>query len=140
MKRKAYAQWNGSIKDGKGDMHVESGLCKGPYSFASRFEDGKGTNPEELIGAAHAGCFSMALSLMLGEEGFTPEEIKTQAEVSIEKQKEGFGITGIVLTTHCKIPQIDEQTFLNIAGNAKEGCPVSQALQAVPIELKASLI
>ena len=139
MKRKAHAQWNGSIKDGKGAMKVESGLCEGPYSFSSRFEDGKGTNPEELIGAAHAGCFSMALSLMLGEEGFSPEVIKTQAEVSIDKQGDGFAITGIVLTTHCKIPQIDEKTFLNIAGKAKEGCPVSQALK-VPIELKPSLV
>ncbi len=140
MKRKAMAKWKGSIKEGKGAMKVGSGLCEGSYSFASRFEDGSGTNPEELIGAAHAGCFSMALSLMLGEAGYSPEEITTSAEVSIEKKGEGFAITGILLSTEASIPNIDEETFLKHANEAKEGCPVSQALAGTEISLNAKLV
>jgi lipoyl-dependent peroxiredoxin len=139
MTRKAAAIWKGSIKEGEGAMKVESGAFEGKYSFSSRFEDGTGTNPEELIGAAHAGCFSMALSLMLGEAGYTPDEISTRAEVTIEKKGEGFAITGITLNTEASIPNIDEETFMKHAQNAKEGCPVSQALAGTNISLNAKL-
>ena len=139
MTRKAAAIWKGSIKDGKGAMKVESGAFEGKYSFSSRFEDGTGTNPEELIGAAHAGCFSMALSLMLGEAGYTPDEISTKAEVTIEQKGEGFAITGITLNTEASVPNIDEDTFMKHAQNAKEGCPVSQALAGTNISLNAKL-
>lgn len=139
MTRKAAAIWKGSIKDGKGAMKVESGAFEGKYSFSSRFEDGTGTNPEELIGAAHAGCFSMALSLMLGEAGYTPDEISTRAEVTIEQKGEGFAITGITLNTEASVPNIDEDTFIKHAQNAKEGCPVSQALAGTNISLNAKL-
>ncbi len=139
MKRKAAAIWKGSISEGKGAVKTESGLLEAPYSFSSRFEEGKGTNPEELIGAAHAGCFSMALSLMLGEAGYKPEEISTSAEVNIEKQGDGFAITGIRLKTEAVIPDIDEKTFLEHAEAAKTGCPVSQALSGTNITLDAKL-
>jgi osmotically inducible protein OsmC len=139
MTRKAAAIWKGSLKDGKGAMKVESGAFEGKYSFSSRFEDGTGTNPEELIGAAHAGCFSMALSLMLGEAGYTPDEISTRAEVTIEQKGEGFAITGITLNTEASVPNIDEDTFMKHAQNAKEGCPVSQALAGTNISLNAKL-
>lgn len=139
MTRKAMAKWKGSIKEGKGALKTESGSCEGAYSFASRFENGSGTNPEELIGAAHAGCFSMALSLMLGEAGYNPEEITTSAEVTIEEKGEGFAITGIALKTEAAVPNIDEQEFQKHANNAKEGCPVSQALAGTNITLNAKL-
>ncbi len=139
MKRKAAAIWKGSIKEGKGAVKTESGLLEAPYSFSSRFEEGKGTNPEELIGAAHAGCFSMALSLMLGEAGYEPEEISTSAEVNIEKKGDGFAITGIKLRTEAVVPDIDEKAFLEHAEAAKSGCPVSQALGGTKISLEARL-
>jgi lipoyl-dependent peroxiredoxin len=139
MKRKAAAKWKGSIKEGKGAVKTESGLLEAPYSFTSRFEDGKGTNPEELIAAAHAGCFSMALSLMLGEAGYQPKEISTSAEVSIEKKGDGFAITGIKLRTEAVVPDIEEKTFLEHAEAAKTGCPVSQALSGTDITLDAKL-
>jgi len=139
MKRKAAAIWKGSIKEGKGAVKTESGLLEAPYSFSSRFEEGKGTNPEELIGAAHAGCFSMALSLMLGEAGYEPEEISTSAEVNIEKKGDGFAITGIKLRTEAVVPNIDEKAFLEHAEAAKSGCPVSQALGGTKISLEAKL-
>lgn len=141
MIRKAHAEWKGNLTEGKGTVGVESGLFDGAgYSFTSRFENGTGTNPEELIGAAHAGCFSMAFSLMLDEAGFTPDSVKTEADVSIEKQDGGFAITGILLKTEGKVPKIDEGKFKEIAEQAKTGCPVSQALKAVPISLEAKLV
>jgi lipoyl-dependent peroxiredoxin len=140
MKRKASAQWNGTLTKGNGTMKVESGLFEGQYSFSSRFENGTGTNPEELIGAAHAGCFSMAFSLMLEEAGFNPERISTTAEVSIEKQGDGFAITKIHLITEGKVSGASEADFLKVAEEAKTGCPVSQALKSVEITLDAKLV
>jgi osmotically inducible protein OsmC len=138
--RHAEATWNGEFKTGSGWLKSETGAVSGTFSAGSRFEEDKGTNPEELIGAAHAGCFSMAFSLMLGEEGYTPKSIDTKAAVTIEKKGEGFAITSIALSTKCEIPEIDKATFEKIAEKAKGGCPVSQALQAVPITLEAELV
>jgi lipoyl-dependent peroxiredoxin len=141
MKRKANAQWNGGLKGGNGTVSVASGLFKdGAYSFSTRFEDGKGTNPEELIGAAHAGCFSMAFSAELEGAGFSPAQVATAAEVKLEKQGDGFAITGIHLISEAKVPGIDNAKFQEIADGAKSGCPVSQALKAVPITLEAKLV
>ncbi len=129
--KKASAVWKGGIKDGGGTISTETGVLKdAPYGFKSRFENGKGTNPEELIGAAHAGCFSMALSLMLGNEGLTAEKIETQAEVTLDKVGEGFEITASHLNVVAKIPGADQATFERIANKAKEGCPVSKLLKA----------
>jgi lipoyl-dependent peroxiredoxin len=136
--RKAHAEWTGAIDSGQGTMAFGSGAFEGPYSFQSRMQDGPGTNPEELIGAAHAGCFSMALSLILGGGGHTPESISTDAAVSFEQQGEGWAITGIELTTRGKVPGLDEDGFRQAAETAKEGCPVSQAL-SVPVTLNATL-
>ena len=138
--RKAKAVWEGSLINGAGKVEVESGLFKSPYSFNTRFGDKKGTNPEELIGAAHAACYSMALSFMLEQNGFTPERISTEANVSIDKVTDGFKITKILLVTRGEVPGIDEKTFLKFAGEAKVGCPVSQALAAIAIELDAALV
>ncbi|HEY3298154.1 MAG TPA: OsmC family protein [Armatimonadota bacterium] len=139
--RSAQAVWNGDLKNGKGVMKLGSGAFEGSYSFASRFEDGKGTNPEELVGAAHAGCFSMALSAMLADAGFTPESVETSAKVTFEKVADGFGITKIALDTSARIPGIDNDTFQKFAGDAKKGCPVSKALASVPeITLNAKLV
>jgi len=137
--RKAQAVWEKSLKDGNGMIELESGLLKAPYSFSSRFKSGKGTNPEELIAAAHAGCFSMALSLMLTEEGFTPDMIETEAKVKIEKVNGGFKITHIELNTECKVPEIEEAKFKEIAMAAKDNCPVSKALAGTEISLKSKL-
>ena len=137
--RKAHAEWKGAIDSGDGSMQLSSGAYEGPYSFRSRMEDGPGTNPEELIGAAHAGCFSMALSLVLGSEGHAPESISTDAAVSFEQQGEGWAITGIELTTVGTVPGIDEDAFRQAAEVAKENCQLSVALKAVPITLNASL-
>ena len=129
--KKAFAVWKGGIKDGGGTISTETGVLKdAPYGFKSRFENGKGTNPEELIGAAHAACFSMALSLMLGNEGVTAEKIETQAEVTLEKVGEGFEITASHLNVVAKIPGADQAKFERIANKAKEGCPVSKVLKA----------
>lgn len=140
MKRKANAIWNGSTKEGSGKLTSPSGvLDKTPYSFKARFEneDGKlGTNPEELIAAAHAGCFNMALSVALGEEGFKPDELNTDATVKLEKTDGGFEITSIELKLAAKVPEIEESKFKELAQGAKEGCPISKALKAVPMELK----
>ena len=131
MKRKASAVWKGGIKDGKGTISTDSGvLTDTRYSFSTRFEDGKGTNPEELIGAAHAGCFSMALSGALGGAGLTAESIHTTAAVTLDKVGEGFGITAVHLTVSAKVPGADEKTFMTAATNAKESCPVSRVLNA----------
>jgi lipoyl-dependent peroxiredoxin len=135
--RKADAVWEGDLIHGKGTMKV-AGQSLG-YSFGSRMESAGGSNPEELIGAAHAGCFSMALSAGLGKGGFKPERIATTAEVSFGKVGEGFKITGIKLRTRAKVPGIDAAKFKEFAEGAKKGCPVSQALSAVPIELDAAL-
>ena len=139
MKRKASAIWTGGLKDGRGTISTESGvLSDTQYSFSTRFEDGIGTNPEELIGSAHAGCFSMALSGQLGAAGMTAERIRTTATVSLEKLESGFAITGIHLDLTAKIPGGDPQKFQAAAAAAKEGCPVSKALK-VPITLDAKL-
>ena len=139
MKRKASAIWKGGIRDGKGSISTDSGvLSDTPYSFGTRFENEKGTNPEELIGAAHAGCFSMALSLMLGEAGFTPENISTVASVTLEKIEGGFGITAVHLDVVARVPGIDQQVFQAAAEKAKKGCPVSRVLYAV-ITMEARL-
>lgn len=138
--RHAEATWKGDLKTGEGWFKSESGAVEGTFSAGSRFENAKGSNPDELLGAAHAGCFSMALSLALGEEGFTPKAIDTKAAVTIEKKGDGFAITGITLSTKADVPNIDEATFTKIANAAKEGCPVSQALKAVPIQLEAELV
>src|SRR5438105_4801601 len=137
--RTGSAVWEGTLKQGKGTMKLGSGAFKGPYSFASRFEEAKGTNPEELIGAAHAGCFSMALAAGLGKSGFSPKRVQTTANVSLEKVGEGFKITRILLQTEAEVPNIDERAFLEHAENAKRGCPVSQALAGAEIKLEARL-
>ena len=129
--KKASAVWKGGIKDGAGMISTETGVLKeAPYGFKSRFETGPGTNPEELIAAAHAGCFSMALSLMLGNEGMTAERIETQAAVTIDKVGEGFEITTSHLTVTAKIPGADQAKFAQVANKAKEGCPVSKLMKA----------
>jgi osmotically inducible protein OsmC len=131
MKKSASVVWQGSIKEGQGLISTQTGVLKdAPYGFKSRFEDGPGTNPEELLGAAHAACFSMALSLILGQNGLTPERIDTKAEVSLEKVGEGFEITASHLTVTAKVPGTDAAMFAKIAGQAKEGCPVSKVLRA----------
>ncbi|EME8857789.1 TPA: OsmC family protein [Enterobacter mori] len=125
------AHWSGDIKSGKGTVSTESGvLNQQPYGFNTRFEGAKGTNPEELIGAAHAACFSMALSLMIGEAGFTADSIDTTADVSLDKTDGGFAITKIALTSKVTVPGIDPQKFDGIIQKAKAGCPVSQVLKA----------
>lgn len=138
--RKADAEWKGTLREGAGTVTLGSGAFSGQYSFPSRFEEGKGTNPEELIGAAIAGCYSMALSAGLGKAGHNPVSIKTTAGVHIEKVPEGFGITRIDLTTEAEVPGVDEAAFNQIAEETKKGCPVSRALSAVEITLKASLV
>jgi lipoyl-dependent peroxiredoxin len=138
--RKAQAQWNGDLKAGKGEMSLGSGAFKGAYSFGTRFEGAPGTNPEELIGAAHAGCFSMALSAALGKAGFTPKSVRTNATVTLDKVGEGFQITRIDLDTEASIPGIEDAKFQEIAKGAKENCPVSKALASTPIHLKAKLV
>ncbi len=134
------AVWSGGIKDGKGAISTKSGALKDyPYGFASRFEGKAGTNPEELIGAAHAGCFTMALSLMLGEAKLTAEKMETQADVTLEKQADGFAITGVHLTLKAKIPGADDARFQEIANKAKEVCPISKLFNT-KITLDASLV
>lgn len=138
--RTAEAEWRGSLKDGDGSVKLGSGAFQESYSFRSRFENGAGTNPEELLGAAHAGCFSMALSLVLGESGFTPRRIATTAEVDIKPSDGGFAITAIRLKTEAEVPGIDAQAFARCAEAAKRGCPLSKALAAVEIALDARLV
>lgn len=135
--RSASAVWQGKLQDGKGTVKFAD--YEGPYSFPSRFESGPGTNPEELIGAAHAGCFSMALSAGLGKAGHNPEQVATEAKVHLDKVEGGFKITKIELHCQAKVPGIDEATFQQQADQAKAGCPVSQALAGVEIELHATL-
>jgi osmotically inducible protein OsmC len=138
-KRKANAIWEGDLKSGKGTVSVESGLFDGRYSFTSRFEEGTGTNPEELIGAALAGCFSMALSADLSNAGYTADEIRTEATVSVEKGEGGFAITKIVLDTKAIVPKISMDEFAEVASGTKKNCPVSKALTGVDIQLQAHL-
>ena len=129
--RNAEAQWQGDLKGGKGTMKMSSGAWEGPYSFSSRFESGTGTNPEELIAAAHAGCFSMALSNILAQAGHPPTRVRTVAKVHLEKQAQGFGIGRIDLETEGQVPGIDEAAFRQHAETAKRECPISKALGAV---------
>jgi len=129
MKRKASAEWKGGLKDGKGTISTDSGvLANTQYSFGTRFEEGNGTNPEELIAAAHAGCFSMALSGQLGNAGMTAERIQTNATVTLEKTDAGFTVTSVHLDVNVKIPGADKQAFETAANNAKAGCPISRLL------------
>lgn len=131
MKRSASAVWNGGLKDGKGKISTDSGvLSDTQYSFSTRFEDGIGTNPEELIAAAHAGCFSMALSGQLGQAGLTAESINTTATVRLEKTDSGFAITAVHLDVRARVPGADAAAFETAANNAKAGCPVSKVLKA----------
>jgi osmotically inducible protein OsmC len=138
--RKANAVWEGSLQQGSGKMKLGSGAFEGAYSFSSRFEEGVGTNPEELIGAAHAGCFSMALAAGLGRAGYTPKRVATEARVHLTKTDAGFKISEIELHTEAEVPNIDERTFQEQAETAKKNCPVSQALTGVEIQLLARLI
>lgn len=138
--RTADAEWKGNLMDGAGTMKLGSGAFSGPYSFRSRMQEGAGTNPEELIGAAHAGCFSMALSHILTQAGSAPDTIHTTAKVQFDKQGDGFAITRIDLNTEGKVPGIDEATFQKHAETAKENCPVSKALTGVDIHLTAKLM
>ncbi len=131
MIRKGSAEWRGGLKDGKGTVSTESGvLSSAAYSFGTRFENGKGTNPEELIAAAHAGCFSMALSAQLGAAGITPESIRTTAAVTLEKLADGFAVTASHLDVTAKIPGADRAKFEQAANEAKAGCPISKLLNA----------
>ena len=131
MKRKASAVWNGSLKEGNGRISTESGAIReAQYSFGTRFENGTGTNPEELIAAAHAGCFSMALSGQLTNAGHPPESIETTATVTMEKKEAGFTVTAVHLDVTAKVPGADQQAFETAAGNAKTGCPISRLLNA----------
>ena len=137
--RKADAIWKGDLKGGKGTMKFGSGAFEGSYSFASRFEEGTGTNPEELIGAAHAGCYSMALSGDLSKAGFTPESVETNANVTLEMVDGAPTISKIKLTVKANIPDIDDDKFQEIANGAKKNCPVSRVLAGADISLDATL-
>ena len=140
MIRKASAVWNGSLKEGKGNISTDSKvLSNAQYSFSTRFENGIGTNPEELIAAAHAGCFSMALSAQLGNAGITPESIETTAAVTLEKLEAGFTVTKVHLDVTAKIPGADAAAFETAAQNAKAGCPISRLLKA-EITMTAKLV
>ncbi|HEY3331082.1 MAG TPA: OsmC family protein [Capsulimonadaceae bacterium] len=138
--RKAEATWKGDLPTGEGSMKLGSGAFEGPYSFKSRMQDGTGTNPEELIGAAHAGCYSMAFAFMLSNAGFKADSIHTKADVKFEPVEGGFAITGIHLTTEGVVPGIDAVKFEEIAKQAKEGCPVSKVLTGTTITLDAKLV
>ena len=140
MKKTGSAEWKGSLKEGGGTISTETGVLKNaPYGFKSRFENGPGTNPEELIGAAHAGCFSMALSAQLSGAGTPPERIETKAQITFEKVGEGFAITASHLTVSAKVPGLDAAKFQELATKAKEGCPVSKVLNAT-ITMDATLV
>jgi len=138
--RSSSAVWNGNLLQGSGTMKLGSGAYEGAYSFPSRFESGKGTNPEELIAAAHAGCYSMAFSATLGKAGFNATRVSTTAKVHLEKVGEGFAITKIELVMEAQVPGIDNATFQTNAEAAKKGCPVSKALAATEITLSAKLV
>jgi len=138
--RKAEAEWNGTLREGSGQIKVESGSFATPYSFVSRFESGKGTNPEELIAAAHAGCFSMALAGGLVKAKHQPKRVHTTASVKIDNTGAGFEITHIHLECEAEVPGLDNNLFQAEAKAAKEGCPISKALKAVEISLTATLV
>ena len=138
--RTSSAIWEGSLKDGRGKMKIGNGLFEGPFTFSSRFEEGAGTNPEELIAAAHAGCFSMAFAHDLSQAGHVPKRIETTARVKIELTPAGFKITRIELSTEAAVPGISEALFGDLAEHAKKNCPVSQALAATEITLQAKLV
>jgi lipoyl-dependent peroxiredoxin len=138
--RSAYAQWEGTLQEGKGSVKFGSGAFEGGYSFSSRFEEAPLTNPEELLGAAHASCFSMSLGAALGRAGHPATRINTEAKVHLTKQESGFSITRIDLETEGDVQGIDEETFQQFAQNAKTGCIVSRALAAVEITLTAKLV
>ena len=140
VQRTAEAEWRGGLQDGSGTMKLGSGAYEGAYSFNSRFAEGTGTNPEELIAAAHAGCFSMALSAGLARAGFPPKRVHTNAKVTLEKTDSGFAITSIALQTDAEVPGIEEAAFQEQADGAKRGCPVSKALAATNISLNARLV
>jgi osmotically inducible protein OsmC len=137
--RYAHASWEGGLKHGKGRFDGKTGLGA-QYNFSSRFEEGPGSNPEELLAAAHAACFSMAFAAALEQSGKPSTKVDTDAACTIEKKGDGFAITKIKLTVRAQVPGIDEATFQKIAHGAKEGCPVSQALKAVPIEFEAKMV
>ncbi len=139
MDRKAEARWNGDLKGGRGNVKLGSGAFDGPYSFASRFESGSGTNPEELLGAAHAGCFSMALAAALATAGHSATSVTTTATVHLTKGEAGFSISGIALVTRGVVPGVSEGEFKKFAEDTKTGCIVSRALAAVPMTLDAQL-
>jgi len=138
--RKARASWEGGLQKGVGRIKLESGACEAPYSFGSRFEAGQGTNPEELLAAAHAGCFAMALSLALGKAGFAPERIDAEATVTIEPADGGFAIRSSHLVCEARVPEIDDATFAKHAESTKLGCPVSKALASIEVTLNARLV
>ena len=138
--RRSEAEWRGNLREGSGRVKLGSGAFEGSYSFPSRFEEGKGTNPEELLGAAHAGCYSMALSAGLSKAGHPPTRVHTVARVHLEKVGEGFGITRIELECEAEVPGISAAAFQEQAEGAKKGCPVSKALAATEISLKAKLL
>jgi lipoyl-dependent peroxiredoxin len=137
--RTSEARWEGDLMSGKGRIKLGSGSFEGQYGFKSRFESGPGTNPEELMAASHAGCYSMALAHALSNAGFVPKSVQTTASVQLDKVEAGFAITKITLKTQAQVPNIDAAKFQKIAEEAKKGCPVSKALAAVPIELNATL-
>jgi osmotically inducible protein OsmC len=141
MDRSASAVWRGGLKDGKGTISTQSGVLKdSQYSFSTRFENGIGTNPEELIAAAHAGCFTMALSAQLDSVGSKPDELNTTAVVTMEKTEDGPTVTKIHLTTRAKVPNLEKERFDDLAKKAKEGCPISRLLRAAEITLDAQLV
>ena len=141
MDRSASAIWHGGLKDGKGTISSQSGVLKDTqYSFSTRFENGVGTNPEELIAAAHAGCFTMALSAQLDSDGHKPDELNTTAVVTMEKTEDGPTVTKIHLTTRAKVQNIEKEKFDELAKKAKEGCPISRLLKAAEITLDAQLV
>lgn len=137
--RKAEAEWTGSLREGRGELALESGAFRGPYTFKARFEDGKETNPEELLGAAHAGCFTMALTALLARQQLAPTRIHTTASVHLEQATGGFAIPRIELRTRATIPGLSEEKFAALAADAKQNCPVSKALAGVEITLDAAL-
>ena len=140
MQRKASAVWQGDLKSGKGTISTDSGVLKqAQYSFSTRFENGVGTNPEELLAAAHAGCFTMALAFQLQGAGYTPTELTTEAAVTLEAEGQGFRISRSALTLTASVPGLDEATFRQLAENAEKGCPVSKVLNA-EITLEAKLV
>ena len=140
MQRKASARWQGTVKEGQGTISTQSGALKdAPYGFNARFADGKGTNPEELLGAAHVGCFTMALSFALNNAGFTAEAIDSEAAVTLDKVGEAWTITAVHLTTRARVPKIDAAKFAEIAGGAKASCPMSRVLNAT-ITMDAKLV